>query len=512
MKRPPILSPLLACLAAIAITVSAQAENWNQFRGPNGDGKSLSKNLPVEFSETKNVRWKTPIHDTGWSSPVVWGNQIWLTTARDDGSELFAICVDLESGEIIHDIKVFDVAKPQNEWGGHNTHATPTPIVEEGRVYVHFGTYGTACLDTESGEKLWENRDLHCDHRVRPASSPIIDGDSLFLTFDGVDVQFLASLDKNTGKVLWVKPREGGRDLAATLKAQGLSDADVEETKKEKPNDNRKSYATPTIIEYEGQKQLISPGAEVTFSYDPKTGEENWRVVHEGWGWNVACRPIFANGLVYFTEGISRRLMAVRPSGAGDVTDTHTAWSVEGRVSEIPSPVVVGDLLFMVSDKGGSVSCLDAKTGERIWRERLRGGGNFWGSPVYADGKIYMASTKGVVYVISAGREYELLAENRFEFDSGTKDASVGKEELAAGKKDVSNSEKDIENLVEQMQAKGMSDEEIREYLDGVEKKVSGSKGGRAGGDSQVGFIASPAIAGDNLILRSETHLYCIAQ
>lgn len=501
MKDLPFTFALVACLAAMTAFASAQDEGqWNQFRGPNGDGKSLAKNLPVEFGETKNVRWKIPIHNEGWSSPVVWGDQIWLTTAREDGTELFAICVDLESGEIIHDIKVFDVAAPQAEWQGHNTHATPTPIIEEGRVYVHFGTYGTACLDTQSGDKIWENRELHCDHRVRPASSPIIDGDSLFLTFDGVDVQFVASLDKNTGKVLWVKPREGARDLAATLKAQGLSDADIEETKKLKPNDNRKSYATPTIIEYDGQKQLISPAAEVTFSYDPKTGEENWRVMHEGWGWNVATRPVFANDLVYITMGVSRRLAAIRPSGKGDVTDTHTAWSIGGRAPEIPSPLVVDDLLFMVSDTGGFVTCLDALTGEQIWRERLRGAGTFWASPVYADGKIYLSSMKGVVYVISASREFELIAENRF-------DSSAGKRDAAVGKRDVSQSEKDIENLVAQMKAKGMSDDEMKEYLDGVEKKAGGSKAGNAGG-----FSASPAIAGENLILRSETHLYCIAQ
>jgi outer membrane protein assembly factor BamB len=270
-----------------------EKDYWNQFRGPSGDGKSLAKNLPVEFSETKNVRWKTPIHDEGWSSPVVWGNQIWLTTGREDGTELSAVCVDLESGDVIHDIKVFAVANPQKEYGGHNTHATPTPVVEDGRVYVHFGSYGTACLDTKSRKKLWERRDLKCDHRVRPASSPIIDGDSLFLHFDGVDAQFVVALDKNTGKTLWLQNREVDSDLGAVLKAGGLSDAEIETTKKEKPNDNRQAYATPTIIDFQGKKQLISPAAEVTFSYDPKTGEEIWRVRHEGWGWNTACRPIF---------------------------------------------------------------------------------------------------------------------------------------------------------------------------------------------------------------------------
>ena len=418
-----------------------EQDHWNQFRGPNGNGKSFAKNLPVEFSETKNVRWKTPIHDEGWSSPVVWGNQIWLTTGREDGSELFAICVDLESGDVIHDIKVFDVADPQKAYGGLNSHATPTPIVEDGWIYVHFGTYGTACLNTIRGEKLWERRDLNCDHRVRPASSPIIDGDSLFLHFDGVDVQFVAALDKNTGQTLWLQNREVESDLGAVLKAEGLSDADIEATKKEKPNDNRKAYATPTIIAYQGQWQLISPAAEVTFSYDPKNGEELWRVRHEGWGWNAACRPIFEHGLVYFTTGFSKHLLAVRPSGTGDVTDTHVSWSARRNTPSVPSPLIVDDLLFMASDQGFA-SCLEAKTGRELWKERLRAGGSHWASPLYADGKIYFSGKKGIVSVLAAERKFRLLAENSFE----------------------------------------------------------------------ASFIASPAIAGDAIILHSLTHLYCVAE
>ncbi len=431
--RFTFLTVLFLCILSFQNSSYAQ-NHWNQFRGPNGDGTTIATNLPTEFNETKNLRWKTPIHDKGYSSPIVWENQIWLTTARTDGTELFAICVDLESGDIIHDIKVFDVENPQLEHPDINSHASPTPIVEAGRVYVHYGTYGTACLDSETGDILWERRNLNCDHRVRPASSPIIDGESIFLTFDGVDMQFIAALDKNTGDTIWLEHRNFDSDFGKVLKEKGVKD--IEKVKKEKANDNRKSYATPTIITFQGKKQLISPAAEVTFSYDPKTGDELWRVRHVGWGWNVACRPIFANDLVYFTTGIEKQLLAVDPSGAGDVTDTHIVWSHRKGSPEIPSPLIIDNLLYMINE-GGVVTCLDAKNGETVWKGRASG--NYWASPLYADGKIYFFNMDGSVPVISVGRTFNLLTTNRFDTE----------------------------------------------------------------------FVASGAVAGNKLILRSLTHLYC---
>ncbi len=209
MKRHPFglkvyLLATVTCVAAFSAHGEAlKTESfWNQFHGPN-EGLAPRAKLPLEFTDTKNVQWRTPVHGLGWSSPVVWKQQVWVTTAKEDGSELFAVCVSLKSGEIMHDIKVFDVANPQNEWSDLNTHATPTPIVEEGRIYVHYGTYGTACLDTQTGEKIWERRDLNCDHRVRPASSPVMNEGLLFLTYDGVDHQFVAALEKETGKTRW---------------------------------------------------------------------------------------------------------------------------------------------------------------------------------------------------------------------------------------------------------------------------------------------------------------------
>ena len=433
-----ILTTYFAVILFSISTLFAQNENkqdnWNQFRGPNGDGTTSAKDLPIEFNDNKNIRWKTPIHDKGYSSPVIWENQIWLTTARADGTELFAICVDLESGDIIHDIKVFDVENPQNEHPDINSHASPTPVVEEGRVYVHYGTYGTACLDTNTGDVLWERRNLNCDHRVRPGSSPIIDEETIFLTYDGVDVQFIAALNKNTGDTIWLKHRNVDSDFGEVLKAKGVKD--IEKVQKEKANDNRKSYATPTVITYQGKKQLISPAAEVTIAYDPKTGDELWRVRHVGWGWNVACRPIFANDLVYLTTGIEKRLLAVDPSGSGDVTDTHIVWSHRKGSPEIPSPLIVDDLLYMVNE-GGVVTCLVAKNGDTVWKGRVSG--NYWASPLYADEKIYFINIDGSVPVISVGRNFKLLANNRFDAE----------------------------------------------------------------------FVASGAVAGNKLILRSMTHLYC---
>ena len=400
---------------------------WNQFRGPN-DGLAPDAKLPIDFSDTKNVQWRTHIHDLGWSSPVVWKNQVWVTTAREDGSELFAVCVNLETGKIMHDIKVFDVAKPQNEWSYLNTHATPTTIIQEGRIYVHFGSYGTACLDTQTGKKLWERRDLNCDHRVRAASCPIIDKDLVFLTYDGVDQQFVAALEKETGETRWLTKR--------TYKSGQVPP-------KDKPNDNRKSYATPTIIEYDGKKQLISPAAEATYSYDPATGQELWFIRHgSGFGYNVTCRPIFRHGLVFTNSGISKKLFAIDPSGSGDVTDSHIRWTTRRGVSNIPAPLIVGDNLYMISDSGGMVSCYNAKTGKQIYSERLGGLQNHWISPVYADGKIYLFSRDGIYSVIEASSEFKVLS------------------------------------------------------------KI----------ESDTVFVSMPAIVGDSMLIRSDSHLYRIAK
>lgn len=414
-----ILRGAVACVgAALAIPNGAPAqpigvEFWNQFRGAHGDGKAGQALLPAAFGEAKNVRWKTAIHDEGWSSPVVWDRQVWVTTGRRDGSRLFAVCVDLDTGAIVRNIKVFEVASPQVAYEGYNTHATPTPIIEERRIYLHFGAYGTVRLDTQSGERIWERGDLKCDHRVRPASSPIMDGDLVFLILDGVDVQFIVALDKKTGATRWQRDRKSGLDFSATLRAGGL--ADPMRVVEEKPNDNRKAYATPTVIEHQGKKQLVSPAGQVTISCEPSTGRELWRVRHEGWGWNSACRPIYENGLVYLTAGVAKQSLAIRPDGNGDVTDTHVVWKARKGVPSLSSPVTANGMLFMVEDKGGFVSSVDARTGREIWRARLGYGREHWASPLCVGSSIYCLSEQGEVTVIATEPELRTLANHKFE-------------------------------------------------------------------------------------------------
>jgi outer membrane protein assembly factor BamB len=372
-------------------------DNWPEFRGPRADGYSDAVGLPIHWSEKENIKWKVPIHDKGWSSPVIWGKQIWMTTAPVDGKKLYVIAVDRDSGKIVHDIKLFDVAKP-GFCIPTNSYASPTPVVEAGRVYVHFGSYGTACLDTETGKVLWSRRDLPCDHWRAPGSSPILFGDTLFLHFDGYDVQYVVALDKNTGETRWKRSRDIN---------YGTDNGDL-----------KKAYCTPRVITVNGQAQLISPSAVATIAYDAATGDELWKVYHGGM--NAAARPLFGDGLVFLTTGDAgapfaagwHRLLAIRPDGRGDVTKSHVAWTHDKGVPARSSFLLDNDLLYMVSDNG-IASCLEARTGKEVWLERL--GGNYFASPILAEKRIYFFDDEGTSHVLQAGREAKVLAHNRLD-------------------------------------------------------------------------------------------------
>ena len=414
------------CLCLLSVTTVARAD-WPAFRGPHGNGhaaQSKPLGLPLEWSETKNVAWKTPIPHRGWSTPVTQGNQIWLTTATPKGNDFFALCVDAGTGKVVFHERLFHCDDPEPLGNRTNCYASPSPAIEPGRVYTSFGSYGTACLDTGTKKVLWRRTDLKCRHYRGPGSSPILYDKLLILTMDGVDRQYLAALDKTTGKTVWEADR--------TTKWDDIG----RDGKPFREGDFRKGFATPLVMETKGGPQLVSPGSMCAYAYDPRTGKELWKTPHRSHT-SVLC-PVYAEGLAVFCTGLGGpQLWAVRPDGRGDVGKTHVAWRVSADTPRTPSPIVVDGLIYMISDTGVT-TCLEAKTGQRVWRSRL--GGSYASSPIYADGRLYFCSQQGKTTVVKPGRTCEVLATNN---------------------------------------------------LDG-------------------GFMASPAISGGALVLRTKTHLYRI--
>jgi outer membrane protein assembly factor BamB len=413
-----------ALLLVFTYSFAQASEHWPQFRGPDGTGHSDARDLPATWSEQQNVVWKTAIHDRGWSSPVIYGRQVWLTTATADGRQLYALCLDRDSGRIIRDIKLFDVAEPQYVHP-FNSHASPTPAIENGRVYITFGAPGTVCIDTKSFKVLWARRDFECNHFRGAGSSPVIFQNLLLMHFDGSDHQFVVALDKRTGKTVWQTKRS--IDFQDIL-PNGKIAAD---------GDMRKAFATPQVANINGRWEMISLGAKAAYAYDPFTGKELWRVEERGQH-SASTRPVLGHGMIFFPTGFSTgQLFAVKTGGNGLITDTHVAWKVKRGVSNKPSILLIDDLIFMIGDTG-IASCVEAKTGNIVWQQRI--GGEYSSSPVYADGKIYLFSEDGKITVLKPGRTFEKLAENKLD----------------------------------------------------------------------EGFLASPAIAGKALFLRTRTHLYRI--
>ena len=343
---------------------------WNQFRGPNGDGDAKSANLPLKFSEKQNLTWKTPVPGKAWSSPVVMDEKVWLTNAEPDGFKMWALQIDWNTGSLLKKILVFENEEPQY-CHPMNSYGTPTPVIYDGRVFVHFGTHGTAALDAQSGQVLWKRRDFKCDHFRGAAASPIAFNDSLIVHFDGHDLQYIVCLDQKNGKTRWKKERE------YAFKTDN--------------GDRKKAYCTPSVITHNGRQELISPGAVATESRNPKTGELYW-TVRTG-GMNASSRPIYRHGHVYVFCGMGS-MSAIRPGGSGDVDKTHVTWTRRKVVPKKSSPLVLGNYLYMVSDEGVA-SCNNPKTGEVHWAERLGVKGQCASSPIHANGKIYSFSSDG---------------------------------------------------------------------------------------------------------------------
>jgi outer membrane protein assembly factor BamB len=356
------------------------ADDWPQFRGPTGQGHSAERDVPLEWSEGRGVKWKTPVPGSGWSSPVVAGGRVWLTTATGSRDvSLRALAYDAESGREVVDVEVFRV-RGAGIINPKNSRASPTPIVDGDRVFVHFGADGTAAL-TLSGDVVWKQR-FPYESQHGNGGSPTIFGDLLIFSADGSDDAFVAALDKRTGRVRWKTGRRQPFDQA---------------------------YSTPLAIRVGDRDEIVSVGAYRAAAYDPQNGKELWRVSYRD-GFSNVPRPVFGHGLVYIATGFQEpSLIAVRADGSGDVTRTHVAWTLDRSAPLTPSPLLVGDELYVVNDVG-IASCLDAKTGSLHWRQRLNG--NFSASPAYAAGRVYFQSEEGVTTVIEAGKTFARLAVN----------------------------------------------------------------------------------------------------
>ena len=386
LLRSAVMTRASAVMAALLISTLPLCAQWPEFRGPTGQGHSTERNLPLVWNETKNVAWKVPVAGRGWSSPVVADGRVWLTTAVSNrGTSLRALAFDADTGRALADVEVFRMSRG-DLLNAKNSHASPTPIVEGDRVYVHFGAEGTAALTT-AGDIVWKTR-FPYESQHGNGGSPILYGDLLIFSCDGSNDAFVVALDKRTGKVKWRTPRRQPFDQA---------------------------YTTPLAIRVGDRDQIVSIGAYRAGSYDPQSGKEIWRVSYAD-GFSNVPRPVYGHGLVYIATGFQQpTLLAVRADGSGDVTKTHVAWTLRRGAPFTPSPLLVGDLLFVVND-AGIAQCLDANTGEPYWIQRL--GGEYSASPVLADGRIYFLSESGMTTVVAPERVFRRLASNQI--DGGT--------------------------------------------------------------------------------------------
>ncbi len=378
MKTP------LAALVWLCAPAAAAAQDWPQFRGPDGQGRSGVARAPLKWSDTSaNITWKAPIEGLGWSSPVLLDGRIWLTTATEAGLCLRAVCFDAKTGRELQNVELFRRAQAPHIQS-KNSHASPTPILDGDRVYVHFGTHGTACLSRE-GKVLWR-QELRYQDVHGSGGSPVLERDLLIFSCDGSDQQFVVALDRDTGKIRWKAARP------------------------ENTYFKKFAFSTPLVIDAGGARQVVSPGASGVSGYDAATGRALWHVKYVG-GYSTVPRPVFGHGLIFLATGFDTPgFLAIRAGGQGDVTDTHVAWRLGPGAPLTPSALLVGEELYLVSDQG-IATCLEARTGKVHWQERL--GGTFSASPLLAAGRIYLQDEKGGTTVLKPGKVYSLLQKNQ---------------------------------------------------------------------------------------------------
>lgn len=392
-------------LGVLAAGITTALAEWAQFRGPTGDGiyppaaNGKPHGFPTTWSEDENVVWKTPVSGRAWSSPVVMGDQVWLTNATEDGKKMYAVCLDKATGKKIHDILLFENEDPEPLSNKVNGYGSCSPTIDEKHAYIHFGSYGTAALDRKTGDVVWERRDLPCQHYRGPGSSVVLYKDTLILSMDGIDVQYLIALDKNTGKKVWKTDRTtdfGDVEPGGIIRGKG---------------DFRKAYSTPNFVKIGNRTQLVSSGAKACYGYDADTGKELWKITYKEF--STAASPIFlGNKMAIINSGYGKaHLLGVRLDDKlkGDVTRSHIEWDIFKRISPMSSPILVGDKIYATSDMG-ILSRIDSATGE--YEDRLSLTGHFASSPVYADGHLYFASEEGDTKVVKPGPDMKIISSN----------------------------------------------------------------------------------------------------
>ena len=386
----------MVCLAQITLFAQTSPSDWTHFRGSKLNGVSLESGFPLSWNDSTNISWTYPDPGKGWSSPLVYGEQVWITTASRETREMRAICLDLQSGEELHKLLIF---QPESLYRIHavNSYATPTGAIEAGFIYLHFGRYGTACLNTTTGERVWERTDIQCEHIQGPGSSLMLYEDKLIVHMEGTDVQQILALDKSTGKTIWITERPA--DLYEDM-------ADI----------GKKAYVTPIVVKVKGRDLLISNGSSVCIAYDAETGKEVWRII-QGEDSTISM-PVEGDGLVYFytafvtgEDGIKyTELFAVDPAGTGDISTSHIRWRMKAPILQLSTPVYVDKRLYTVDSRGVFYS-LNATTGQIEWSEKLKG--KFHSSPIFADGYLYISTIKGETLVYKAGATPELVERNK---------------------------------------------------------------------------------------------------
>lgn len=393
----------LAFAAALAAQPATTPVFWPDKNGPTLDGvvpAAEAARLPLKWNATtgENIVWKVDLQDEGHSSPVIGGDRIWFTSATTDGKKQFLYGIDRQSGKVVHHDVVFENAAPEELGNPLNNYAAPSPVLEADALYVHFGTYGTARIDPVTAKKVWERRDINVRHYRGPGSSPMIHGDLLILTFDGIDQQFVTALNKKTGETVWKTARTTDY---GDLDAQGHPTRD---------GDMRKAYHTPSVFNLAGVETLVSIGSRAAFGYAVDTGKELWTVRHGGF--NAAIRPLVCENVLVLNTGSERsHTVGVKIDGQmkGDITASHVIWDREKRNASEANSVLVGGLLFQIT-RGGIVTCMNPVTGEDVWEERLTG--QHLPSPIAAGDRLYFSNDRGDTRVLRAGPKFEVLAEN----------------------------------------------------------------------------------------------------